>query len=1631
MSIQLIGIENENEFYPAGFFSGALEGELTEIISRWAEENGSSSPIQRLESCANEYREMVERVRSMPDDERIVELRRNATHALITALGYPYARHGLETCLDGETLVPSIARIADADGRDVIWVLEAPIPDQEDWSADPLSMAFRGDQCSGEEAEFAETAESIEDILGKGIFTLKAPPRYVIVLGLSQLVLVDRLKWLSRSVLRFDLHEIFSRNEKETLNATACFLAREARAPESGVPLADRLEEEAQRHANAVTSSLKKTVRDAIEILGQEVLDVTQGKYPAGPRRGTWIDGKDLSLECLRYMYRLLFLFYAEANTKLGVLDLKDPVYATGYSLEALRELESVRLRSSADRNGTYLWNSLQRLLSLMYEGNDQVFRLRAVKVSLLDPEATPILSRIQLRNEAVQKIIRLLSLKKSKSGMARISYAQLGIGQLGAVYETLISFTGFVAKVDLIELRPQTGRGGSDTDEEAEDQEDDDADDDDEAETEAEEEEVDARTDKVDLLAPSYFVPRSRAPEFKPEEIVYAGPEPRVYPKGTFVYRLAGRDREKSASYYTPEPLARLLVKHALMERCKDLTADEILELKILEPAMGSAAFLVETTNQLADLYLVRKQKEIGRTIPQEDYFLERQKVRAFISDRNCFGVDLNPVAVELGAISLWLNSLHNSDFSPWFGDQLHAGNSLIGARRASYAPNLMTANKKGDLWFNFKPQEIGWKGTRPEGHIWQFLLPAKDMVKFDTDKSIAEFAGEAQQTIKDWRKGGFFDKLQPHEVKLLQKLSGIADALFEIVASDLAKSRAASNDAITLWPDKVMPGVTGEGFRDKERRIRRLMGADHASNTLPYKRLETAMDAWCALWLWPLDKADLLPNRTEFLHGMAMILEGGFMPDGSLAAPSMAEFTDPSPNFLYELEPDAPATDLFVAAKKNRENLFRETDVDSLVEEVDWLGVAAEVAARARFTHFDLIFADVLKTRDGFDLIVGNPPWARLGFNETDAIGDIDPGFVTRNLSAFETRNVRATALTRASDRVAYLHAYVSAKGAMAVTASEAMNPFAGAGRNNLYRCFIDLSFRLVASKGYAALIHQDGHLTDPKSGAFRREWYARIAKHFEFINRMKTKNFTEVDHNVRFSLNIYRGHVSEINIEKVTNAFVASQVEDSYRHDGLGTLPAIKNEEGNWDTRGHSDRIVHVDHGALAAIHALTEDNTIPVEEARFLQPYSAKMLDVFRAMAAAPSLADSVEPITRTVSTPQGEHRVEIPGWQMNSVWNEVSAQRELKVIRRETRFHHEPAGMIISGPMFHVGNPFYKTPKAACRTNADYQVVDLTTAPDDYLPRTNYAPAVETSEYRRQLPSCRWDPTKSHVDFYRVAFRNMINLNSERSLIGALAPPGFAHIHTVESVGFARLAQVAILNALSVSLVFDFLIKASGRGHLFGTDVAAFSFINPGETAIHRALRLACLTTAYAHLWNDQASVLTPQRWHSRDPRLTLEGPEEGPAIWDRTAALRTEFARRMALVEIDVLVAQALGLTLDQLIDIYLIYFPVLQQNEAGTWYDQNGRIAWTCSKGLPGVGFLEDGKSPSRKRWDQVVQSGQIHLTCEAIEDFRPGGPRVVTRSFEGPFDTCRRVEDYARAWTYFEAHKAKEEAA
>ncbi len=1596
--MDLTGIENEAEFFPAGTLSDVLEVELQDITGRWSRELEGANPVTRLSGSADTYLRLYRQLLNTTDKNLRNDLYSQSVALVTTALGYDVKRSSEPLAVDAGSLARVMNKTFDADGKQALWIIETPAPAAGEEQADPLGQAFDREQYDSDEQEHAELEKTIEELLADGIFGLPDAPRFVLVAGASQWVLVDQRKWPARSVLRFDLQEIFSRQDRDTFRVMACLVAREARVPATGTPIADRLEEEAQRNANAVTTSLKRTVRDAIEILGQEVLDVTGGKFPTGPKRGVWIDGPTLSLECLRYMYRLLFLLYAESNPRLRILDLKDPLYASGYSMEALRDLESVRLRTPQEKNGSYLWDSLQQVLTLLYSGESHVLKLPAVKVSLLDPESTPLLNSVSLRNEAVQKIIRQLSLRSSEKNTGRISYSKLGIGQLGAVYETLISFTGTVAKEDMIELKGDIkDRAVVETD--AADDTDEKVNEANDVEVDEVDEEAESRVDKVDLLAPTYLVPRRRITEFNPEAVVFEGTQAKIYLKGSFTYRLAGRDREKTAAYYTPEPLARLLVKHLLMERCKDLAADEILELKVLEPAMGSAAFLVETTNQLADLYLERKQIELGKVIPQEEILLEKQKVRSFIADRNCFGVDLNPTAVELGAISLWLNGLHKGEFSPWFGDQLHAGNSLIGARRAVYSATQLKGST-ADLWFKNPPKEIGWKEERPENTVYQWLLPAGDMAAFEKDKTIKEFAGDHQVRIKAWRAGGFFKPFEPNEVNLVKRLTNVADELFDIVASEITRTRDAANDEITLWPDKVMSGAKGVSYQKKEILKQRLLGEDHAHNTLPFKRLKTAMDAWCALWLWPIEKAEKLPSRQEFLEGMRILLEGGFSVDGSLSAGAEDDFAVVMGD-LFDQQVAEPAA-------KYNVGLFQETNVEAFIEEYEWLQVATEVASEARFVHYDLIFADILKARGGFDLIVGNPPWAKPNWNEGQVLADLDPLYA--GMSAPEARNAMADALKQSGAVTEFLHEYSLTRGSMEVTSSPVMNPFIGGGSNNLYRCFMDLSFRLTALKGYAALIHQDGHLGEPKSGAVRRHWYYRIKRHFHFRNEMKKKMFAEVHNNTEFSLNIYGGNPLEIDFFQFTNAFLPSQVENSFADiDGHGEVPGNKDSEGNWDTRGHKDRIIRIDRTALGTIHALSEEVSVPVEEARFIQPFSGLTLEVFKQLA-----------LSRKFGTVLIDDSGEFI-WQMSPHWNETASQND-GTIERRTAFRPLEE-MVIQGPLFYVGNPFYKTPKRVCNTNRAYDPIDLERIPENYAPRTNYGPAVRADEYRRRMTKSSWDSSKNHVDFYRLAFRMMTQPSSERSLVGAIIPPGVSHVNSVGSLAFET--DEALLNSacLLESLILDFVVKASGMVNIFDTDIERFPYRKLCKKALMRQLKLCCLTASYAPLWERFVKEPQVMDWSSdhicmrSDVNLKLE------PNWSRESALRADYPRRQALLELDVLVARAFELKFDQLVELYRIYFPVLQENEAGTWYDKNGRIVWTCSKGLSGIGYLNDkGKSPGRKEWESILESNPAELVCTGIDDTLPDGPHTVERRFIGPFFKCDRVEDYKRAWAHFE---------
>ena len=171
-------------------------------------------------------------------------------------------------------------------------------------------------------------------------------------------------------------------------------------------------------------------------------------------------------------------------------------------------------------------------------------------------------------------------------------------------------------------------------------------------------------------------------------------------------------------------------------------------------------------------------------------------------------------------------------------------------------------------------------------------------------------------------------------------------------------------------------------------------------------------------------------------------------------------------------------------------------------------------------------------------------------------------------------------------------------------------------------------------------------------------------------------------------------------------------------------------------------------------------------------------------------------------------------------------------------------------------------------------------------------------------------------------------------------------------------------------------------------------------------------------------------------WTRRDPRL----PDDFAALtpdWRREHALRTDYARRQALVEIDVLAAVALGLTLDELLTIYRVQFPVMRQYEADTWYDAAGRIVFTPSKGLPGVGLPRkavkgdtayDLRTPAAERtgialgWEDVRGLTEGVVTRRVTDDTLPGGPAERRIEYHAPFDRCNRERDYRTSWATFD---------
>ena len=605
MSMDLTGITNQNEYYTNHYFSSIFEENASDTISAWRAEAKDSDEIRtpwaQLRENAKQFYPLHDRyVRSRFDLQTLQNIQTLAD-GYMKSLGYPEARPE-NIPVDDTLTAPVYLEINKANGAPLLWVILAASSDSDAGILE--SKAIFTDKTQVGESTSAVYKDMLteipnEDLATKILFAMNESPRFIIFIGMNQIALIDRNKWNEKRYLQFELEDIFSRREETTMQAMAVLLHKDSLCPEEGTALLDELDANSQKHAAGVSQNLKYALRESIELLGNEVL------YDMKTRQGidlytNPVDAGELTIECLRYMYRMLFVLFIEARPELGYAPIKAQSYLTGYSLESLRDIAD-NIREDVDEvgDGYYLHETLAKLYGLIYTGYPEteedilkysaeeslhdMFVISPLKAHIFDPEYTKLITNAKLRNSVMLRIVDLMSLTRASGRRnerrGRISYANLGINQLGAVYEALLSYRGFIAEEDLYEVK----RAG----------------------------------DSFNELDVGYFVKENELSQYTEEERVrYESGENkgklRMYKKGSFIYRLAGREREKSASYYTPEVLTKCLVKYALKELLEGKTADEILQLTVCEPAMGSAAFLNETINQLAEAYIDKKQGSV-----------------------------------------------------------------------------------------------------------------------------------------------------------------------------------------------------------------------------------------------------------------------------------------------------------------------------------------------------------------------------------------------------------------------------------------------------------------------------------------------------------------------------------------------------------------------------------------------------------------------------------------------------------------------------------------------------------------------------------------------------------------------------------------------------------------------------------------------------------------------------------------------------------------------------------------------------------------------------------------------------------------------------------------------------------
>jgi hypothetical protein len=437
-----------------------------------------------------------------------------------------------------------------------------------------------------------------------------------------------------------------------------------------------------REYQNTVSNALREQVLSALRelLIGFQDADrLAQGAILADYRR----DHLDEVYEGLvTVLMRSVFVLFAEEK---ALLPVDRPLYADSYSLTRLY----AQLVEDRDRYGDTIddrygaWARIVSLFRLLHDGVRAAdgLVLPARRGDFFDPDAFPFLegrpkgiarhvgATLELPRVSDGVVFRVLD-RLLVLGGERLQYKGLDVEQIGSVYEGLMGFEVEVAEgpslcltpehvvVNLEALLRQPG---------------------------------DERLKSLKATAALDLKDRSARAvrEASTLEALQAAlarrnssRQPGLIPAGAF-YLQPGEERRKSGSHYTPKSLTAPIVETALgpvLERFgPGIMPEQILDLKICDPAMGSAAFLVEVCRQLADLLVAawRRTNSMPGLPPDEDPVLH---ARRLIAQRCLYGVDRNPLAVDLARLSMWLVTFAKEHPFTFVDHALRVGDSLIG---------------------------------------------------------------------------------------------------------------------------------------------------------------------------------------------------------------------------------------------------------------------------------------------------------------------------------------------------------------------------------------------------------------------------------------------------------------------------------------------------------------------------------------------------------------------------------------------------------------------------------------------------------------------------------------------------------------------------------------------------------------------------------------------------------------------------------------------------------------------------------------------------------------------------------------------------------------------------------------